>query len=268
MKWKHFPRYWPFVRGIHRSPVNSPQKGQWRGALMFSLICLGINGWVNNRKAGDLRRYRAHYDVIVMAMSDIMTATLADTLPLIHFNSSLPEQDGRHFADNSFRCIFLNENDRIPIWISLKFVPTSPIDNKPALVQVMAWRRTGDKSLPEPLLTQFNDAYMRHYRGRWVNVTDADNQFSKCVITILFSFPDLRCVYQARIKIPLAKNINDLAKYLQVVNSVICLMVMFSSLKYEGWLEGAMLRSYISSRQRNNPITGRSQGPIFQLLPK
>ena len=65
-KWKHFPRYWPFVRRIHRSPVNSPHKGQWRGALMFSLICVWINGWVNNREAGDLRRYRAHYYVIVM----------------------------------------------------------------------------------------------------------------------------------------------------------------------------------------------------------
>ena len=59
IKWKHFPRYWPFVRGIHRSPVNSPHKGQWRGALIFSLICIWINGWVNNREAGDLRRYRA-----------------------------------------------------------------------------------------------------------------------------------------------------------------------------------------------------------------
>ena len=66
IKWNHFPRYWPFVRGIHRSPVNSPHKGQWRGALMFSLICVWINGWVNNRGAGDLRRYRAHYDAIVM----------------------------------------------------------------------------------------------------------------------------------------------------------------------------------------------------------
>ena len=66
IKWKHFPRYWPFVRGIHRSPVNSPHKGQWRGAVIFSLICLWINGWVNNREAGDLRLYRAHYDVIVM----------------------------------------------------------------------------------------------------------------------------------------------------------------------------------------------------------
>ena len=67
IKWKHFPRNWPCVRGIHRSPVNSPHKGQWRGALMFSLICVCINDSVNNREAGDLRRYRAHSDVIVMS---------------------------------------------------------------------------------------------------------------------------------------------------------------------------------------------------------
>ena len=66
IKWKHFPRYWPFVRGIHWSPVNSPHKAQWRGALMFSLICVWINGWVHNREAGDLRRHRARYDVTVM----------------------------------------------------------------------------------------------------------------------------------------------------------------------------------------------------------
>ena len=66
IKWKQFPRYWPFVRGIHRSPVNSPHKGQCRGALMFSLICARRNGWVNNREAGDLRRHPAHCDVIVM----------------------------------------------------------------------------------------------------------------------------------------------------------------------------------------------------------
>ena len=61
-----FPRYWPFVRGIHRSPVTSPHKGPWRGALMFTLICARINGWVNNREAGDLRRQRDHYEVSVM----------------------------------------------------------------------------------------------------------------------------------------------------------------------------------------------------------
>ena len=68
--WRHqmetFPRYWPFVRGIHWSPVNSPHKGQWRGALMFSLICAWMNAWVNNSEAGDLRRPSVHFDVIVM----------------------------------------------------------------------------------------------------------------------------------------------------------------------------------------------------------
>ena len=63
-------------------------------------------------------------------------------------------------ADDIFKCIFSNENVRNSIQISLKFVPK--FDNKPALVQVMAWRWTGDKPLPEAILTQFIDAYLRH----------------------------------------------------------------------------------------------------------
>ena len=66
IKWKHFLRHWPFVRGIHRSPVNSPHKGQWCWALMFSLICTWKRGWVNNWDARNLRRYHAHYDITVM----------------------------------------------------------------------------------------------------------------------------------------------------------------------------------------------------------
>ena len=66
IKWKHFPRYWPFVRGIHQSRVTSPHKGQWRGALLFSLIRAWINSWGNNREAADSRRHCAHYGVILM----------------------------------------------------------------------------------------------------------------------------------------------------------------------------------------------------------
>ena len=80
IKWKHFPRYWPYVQGIHLSPVNFLHKGQWREALMFSLICAWINGWVNNRGAGDLRRHRAYYDVIVMALFLLVAARLADVV--------------------------------------------------------------------------------------------------------------------------------------------------------------------------------------------
>ena len=83
IKWKHFPRYWPFVWGIHRSPVNSPHKGQWRGTLMFSLICVWINGWVNNGGAGDLRRYRAHYDVTVMCNACLAAVVFKTNLTIL-----------------------------------------------------------------------------------------------------------------------------------------------------------------------------------------
>ena len=66
IKWKYFPRYWPLVWGIHRSPANSPHIGQWHGALVFSLICAWRYGWVNNREAGDLRCHRTQFDVTVM----------------------------------------------------------------------------------------------------------------------------------------------------------------------------------------------------------
>ena len=71
-------------------------------------------------------------------------------------------------ADDIFKYIFLNENDKIPVQISLKFVPRSPIENKRTLVQEMVWRLTGDKPLPEQMLIQFTDAYMRH-QSRWIN---------------------------------------------------------------------------------------------------
>ena len=80
-------------------------------------------------------------------------------------NSSPSGQNDHHFADDIFKCIFLNEKILILIRISLKFIPKGPIYNKWALVQVMAWHRIGDKPLPEPMLTQFTDAYMRHCGG-------------------------------------------------------------------------------------------------------
>ena len=68
IKWKYFLHYWPFVGGIHRAPVNSPHKGQWRRALMFPLICAWINGWINNGEAGDLICHHVHYDITVMGV--------------------------------------------------------------------------------------------------------------------------------------------------------------------------------------------------------
>ena len=74
--WRHqmekFSALLALCVGIHRSPVNSPHKGQWRGALMFSLNCTWTNGWVNTRDAGDLRRHRVNYDVTVMMSRLVM----------------------------------------------------------------------------------------------------------------------------------------------------------------------------------------------------
>ena len=89
--WKHFPRYWPFVRWIHRSPVNSPHKGQWRGALIFSLICAWINGWVNNRKASDLRRHHAHNDVTAMWQKCFRFLTPTDGSAITYFQCTFFE---------------------------------------------------------------------------------------------------------------------------------------------------------------------------------
>ena len=77
-------------------------------------------------------------------------------------NSSWPGQNGHHFADEILRCIFVNGKACIVIKTSLKSVRKGPIDNNSALVQIMAWRRIGDKPLFEPMLTRFTDAYMRH----------------------------------------------------------------------------------------------------------
>ena len=88
IKWKHWPRYWPFVWGIHRSPVNSPHNGQWRGALMFSSINAWTNVSVNTQDAGDLRRHRVHYDVTVMQKGSVtrkMILCYDVFMELVHF---------------------------------------------------------------------------------------------------------------------------------------------------------------------------------------
>ena len=129
IKWKYFPLYWPFVRGIHRWPVNSPHRGQWRGALMFSFICARIKGWVNNREAGDLRRHHAHYDVIVIMIESIIYARDWHLKPLRQ------EKMTTILQASFFKCISLDVNVWIAMNISLKCVPKGPINNIPALVQ-------------------------------------------------------------------------------------------------------------------------------------
>ena len=94
--------------------------------------------------------FRGRYNILVWTV-----------LIFIQFNSSSLGQNGHHFADDIFKCIFINEKFCISIQILQKFVPNGPINNKSALVQVMTWRWTGDKPLPETMLTHFIEAYMQ-----------------------------------------------------------------------------------------------------------
>ena len=91
-------------------------------------------------------------------------------------NTLRPRQNGRHFADDTFNRIFVNENVRISIEFSLKFVPKGPINNIPALVQIMAWRRSGDKPLSEPKMVSL-PTHICVTRPQWVN----------CVIKIIWA---------------------------------------------------------------------------------
>ena len=86
------------------------------------------------------------------SLSEAMMSHFINGAYVRHFLNTLrPRQDGRHFTDDIFTCIFFNENCCILIKFSLKYVRKGPIDNNPALVQIMAWRRSGDKPLSEPL---------------------------------------------------------------------------------------------------------------------
>ena len=120
---------WFGNRWFHRYP---PELLQWYGVMI-------PQGWWNNPDK---------YAVVNCSYESM--------------NSSPPGQNGRHFADNIFRSIFINEKFCILIKISLKFVPKGPIGNNPALVKMMAWRRKGNKPSSEPMLNGLTDAYMWH----------------------------------------------------------------------------------------------------------
>ena len=106
-------------------------------------------------------RYNMGWDTVLRRQS-------SDTNFHISINSLRPRQSRRHFADDIFKCIFSNEYVWIPIKISLKFVPKGPINNIPELVQIMAWRRPGDKPLSETKMISL-PAHICVTRPQWVS---------------------------------------------------------------------------------------------------
>ena len=100
IKWKHFTRYWPFVRGIHRSRLNSHHRGQWRGTVMFPLILAWTKVCASNRDTGDLRGHSAHYNVTVMG-SPPYCRKLAITRNYLGFQQCLAKFIELYFVGNS-----------------------------------------------------------------------------------------------------------------------------------------------------------------------
>ena len=140
IKWNHFPRYWPFVLGIHRSPMNSPHKGQWRRALRFSLICTRINGWVNNGEAGDLRCYRVHYEVTMMISAQ-------------HFIGGMP-------------VCFTGQNSAVPSFLHYCYRHGFHLSLQWMCIKAKRDRCISYQPLTKPMMLQCYIAYM------WVNSCD------------------------------------------------------------------------------------------------
>ena len=97
----------------------------------------------------------------------------------IRVNTLRPRQNNRHFPDEIFKCIFLNENVWISTNISLKFVPKGSINNIPALVQIMAWRRSGDKPSSEPMMVR-SPTHMCVTRPQWVKTFSITAEMRRC----------------------------------------------------------------------------------------
>ena len=122
--------------------------------------------------------------IIAIGCSPLGEVRTAGRVGLV--NTWRPRQNGRHFPDDIFKCIFFNENVWILLKISLKFVPKGPINKIPALVQIMAWRRPGDKPLSEPMMVSL----LTHKcvtRPQWVNTICAEMFWGKAKLPLHFS---------------------------------------------------------------------------------
>ena len=137
--YEYWPEYWYSMVHLRHTDENHHTREIYSLTFQIDLFCYGLNIW---------------YMGCNCKFSNV-------------FNSLRPRQNERHFADDIFKCIFLNENVWIPIKISLKFVPQGPINKFPALVQIMAWRRPGDKPLSGPMMVRL-PTHICVTRPQWV----------------------------------------------------------------------------------------------------
>ena len=135
-----------FVRGIHGSLLSPRTKASDAEFWCLLWSAPWINGWIDNRQAGYLRRHRTHYDIIVMAFKRALN--IDEILLFTHWDRDKMATISRTTFSNTCSLTRLMNS----IKISLKFVRKGPINNIPALVQTMAWHRPGDKPLSEPMV--------------------------------------------------------------------------------------------------------------------
>ena len=122
--------------------------------LQYIIVPINVGRWYRNAQCVSMH---ASMCLSVHGFKPLSKRVMTDLINILRLR-----QNGRHFADDISKCIFLNENLWILNEISLKCVSCGLIDNKATLVQIMAWYRTGNKPLSEAMLTCFTDAYMHH----------------------------------------------------------------------------------------------------------
>ena len=189
---KHFLHYLPCVRGIHQWRCIPLKKGQYLArqvplycqdpqtpdatAHFHSSVCQRSGSssqyWIPWKQityhTSQTERARPQYWNMTNHAKHNMIKCNKICLWVV-IDTVRPRQNGRHFADDIFICIFLNENTSISINISLNFVPVGRINNIPALVQIMAWRRLGDKPLSELMMVSLL-THICVTRPRWVKL--------------------------------------------------------------------------------------------------
>ena len=154
-----------FVRWIRQWPVNSPRKGPvTREMFPFDDVIMLIVNVAHGK-------FAAWYMYIIDSTNGLLGNTLR------------PSQNGRYFADDIFKCIFLNENACTSLMISLKFVPKVRINNIPVLVQIVALCRPGDKPLSEPMMVSLL-THICVTRPQWVNMINVFACHEQLYITI------------------------------------------------------------------------------------
>ena len=125
-------------------------------SVMIRRICKDMNDNTHKIYHRYKQRMLRCVDIFLIVNGKVVLVLCNHAIMDQTFNTLRPRQNGHRFADDTFKRIFLNENVRISIEISLKFVPMGPINNIPALVQIMAWRRSGDELLSEPMMVSLS----------------------------------------------------------------------------------------------------------------